>query len=319
MSYRLRAGEGTACGLRRIAFEELTSAAGLLEDSTARTRDEAIHETRKSIKKTRALLRAVSPKLEGGYQLENRRLRDLGHKLSPYRDTVAMIEIFDQFREEYRKTANGRARIPAAIRQDLVRRKRAQSGGKGIVAAVRQAAAALMAASRRVEKWPIEGEEFETIAAGLEKAYRRGRKAMSAARRHRAAEYSHEWRKRVKDHWYHIRLLEDVWTGKMDDYEKRLKELETLLGDHHNMEVLWEKVAARVRPDGTNQAVRECLEQMHRYQRDLRRRALAVGKEVYRESPPDLIQHMRKLWEEWQSPPAAAPAILKPGIEVGIS
>ena len=299
MAYRLNTGEAVACGLRRIVLEELRSAADRLHKSNSRTRDEAIHEARKSIKKTRAVLRLVSPGLEGVYQSENRRLRDIGQGLSPYRDTVAMIEIFDQFREKHA----GRVGAPAleSIRRGLLQEKRAQALGSGIVTAVRQAGAALTAAARRAEKWPLSGDGFELLVPGLEKGYRRGRKTMHAARTHMAAQYSHDWRKRLKDHWYHIRLLEDLWNTAMADYEKSLKHLETLLGDHHNLEVLCRKLDANVRCGGPAEDTRRCLTGMRKYQRGLRRDALSLGKLVFADSPREFMERLEQLWSAWQA------------------
>ena len=55
----------------------------------------------------------------------------------------------------------------------------------------------------------------------------------------------HDWRKRVKDHWYHVRLLAGLWPDVMTSFEWTLKDLETKLGDHHNLEVLKERIQAR--------------------------------------------------------------------------
>ena len=53
---------------------------------------------------------------------------------------------------------------------------------------------------------------------------------MAAVRAQARPERCHEWRKRAKDHWYHIRLVEDLWTEVMEGYEKSLKDLETVAG-----------------------------------------------------------------------------------------
>ncbi len=52
----------------------------------------------------------------------------------------------------------------------------------------------------------------------------------------------HDWRKRVKDHWYHVRLLESLWTEVLEAREASLKNLETWLGDDHNLVVLCDKL-----------------------------------------------------------------------------
>jgi len=64
-------------------------------------------------------------------------------------------------------------------------------------------------------------------------------KGDGARRKHPHPENYHEWRKRVKEHWYHVRLLEV--TVADGGYEKSLKELETALGEDHNLVLLQEK------------------------------------------------------------------------------
>lgn len=107
----------------------------------------------------------------------------------------------------------------------------------------------------------------------------------------------HQWRKRVKDHWYHVRLLEEFWNGSTEAYEKSLKSLETWLGDDHNLVVLERTVLAEPRfanaPD-----VALFLELSARYHKQLRGNALKVGKHIYGEKPGQLIARFERLWDE---------------------
>jgi CHAD domain-containing protein len=65
----------------------------------------------------------------------------------------------------------------------------------------------------------------------LEETFRGGERALKRAKKRPRPESYHDWRKHVKDHRYHIRLLEGLWTDVMQAYEKSLKDLETELGD----------------------------------------------------------------------------------------
>ena len=245
MPYRLKSGESISEGVKRIALEETQSAAALLAGATARNRDEAIHEARKSVKKTRALLRLMRPEIEPVYAKENTRLRNIGRRLSAYRDRAVLIETFDALQEKYTDDLKGATL--ASIRQGLLLDKRRQQRGAGMAQALQRIAAGLRAAAARTSRWPLEADGFEALAPGLTAAYRKARRAMAAVRAEARPELCHEWRKRVKDHWYHIRLVEDLWTEVMAGYEKSLKELETWLGDHHNLEVLKATLTAHPR------------------------------------------------------------------------
>ena len=78
MAYHLKTGERVPDGIRRTAREELESAANQLEGRAGATRDEAIHEARKSIKKVRGVLRLMRPELGETYGAESARLDFIG-------------------------------------------------------------------------------------------------------------------------------------------------------------------------------------------------------------------------------------------------
>jgi len=306
MAYRLKNGEGAPEGLRRIAREELASAAAGLRQASARTRDDAIHDARKSIKKVRAILRLVRGELGRTYALENRRLRDVARGLSVYRDATVTIETIDHLRD--RPGGNGAAgrfaRSLAAMRRELVERRRNEQRAERMTAAMRRAADALAAAAARVSRWRLVMDGPMALLPGLERAYRRGRAAMADARRRANPEYCHEWRKRVKDHWYHLRLLEDRWDAVARAREESLKDLETWLGEHHNLEVLSARLAAAAVNQRQPDEAEFCQGLIREMERELRHKALALGHELYRD-PPELFR--RNLLELWRPRRARAP------------
>src|ERR1017187_1474953 len=182
MAYHLKAKESVAEGGKGIAREELESAAGQLEGKDGGKRDEAIHEARKSLKKTRAVLRLMRGELGPVYRMENTRLRDLGRTLSEFRDAGAMIETFDELKEKYRGEL-GR-RTLSSIRRALLARKAESERKAGMEDVLVSAAKTLRAAAKDVEKWPLHRDGFRAIGGGLKQTYARGRKALKFARKH---------------------------------------------------------------------------------------------------------------------------------------
>ena len=294
MAYRLQPGESVREGLRRIAREELSSAAGGLSQATARTRDEAIHEARKSVKKVRAILRLMRGELGGTYRIENRRLRDVGRRLSIYRDGTVMIETLDQLGSRHKDERSARAL--AAIRRSLVENKRRQRRGPRMTNAMRRAGEALLAASARIDRWRLVMDGPVALAPGMETAYRRGRAGFLAARRHAQPEHCHEWRKRVKDHWYHLRLLENRWNAATRARERSLKQLETWLGEHHNLEVLSARLAAEAAGAPKPKEAKLCRGLIGELQCELRRKALVLGQRLYGEPPELFRKRLAELW-----------------------
>src|SRR5580700_8770899 len=101
MAYRLKRDESVIRGLKRVVREEMESAVAQLSGGNEASRDEAIHEARKSIKKVRALLRLMSAEFGEAYARENARLRDIARRLSQFRDAFAIIETFDDLAAKY--------------------------------------------------------------------------------------------------------------------------------------------------------------------------------------------------------------------------
>jgi CHAD domain-containing protein len=301
MPYRLKASESVPAGIKRIVVEELDSATEQLSRNGHKNRDEAIHEARKSVKKIRGALRLVQPELGATYRKENRRLRDLGRKLSELRDSAAIIETFDNVIKKHEESLQ--KNTLSSIRQALDKSKLETERTLNIDQVVRGAIATLGAAKKRVKNWPLKGDGFRAIAPGLRTTFRRGRKVMAAAQKDPRPENYHEWRKRVKDHWYHVRLLENVWTEVMQAHEASLKNLETWLGDDHNLVVLREKLESKPEDYGDQKDIDLFLALAGEYQKELREKAMSLGQRVYEEKPRQFTKNIAKLWDTWEHQP----------------
>ena len=294
VSYHLRPGERVPTGIERIVREEIESAVRQLSGKGEADRDEAIHEARKSLKKIRGVLRLMRLELGETYARENPFFRDVGLLLAQFRDGGAMIEAFDGLREKYRGEL-GRGRL-ASIRRGLLARKEQAERQGGIEEVLKGMAALLRQSAKRVAGWPLAANGFGAVAPGLEATFRRGQKALARARKHPSPENYHEWRKRVKNHWYQVRLLEGVWDGTMPAYERRLKDLETWLGEDHNLVVLEEKVMAEPGFYGRQPEIWLFIKLIGKYHKELRGNALAEGARIYDAKPRQLSNRMRRMW-----------------------
>src|SRR5690242_20693021 len=100
MSYGLTFNETPADAVERVRREQLDKAAEALRDGEDPV--EAIHDARKRIKKTRALLRLARPGLtDGEYRRRNRALRDAGRGMSANRDADVLPETVDLLAERF--------------------------------------------------------------------------------------------------------------------------------------------------------------------------------------------------------------------------
>ena len=309
MAYRLKRSESVPDGIRRIVTGEIDSAAEKLQHCGSKDRDEAIHEARKSLKKIRGALRLVQPELGGSYREENERFRDIGRQLSDLRDAQAIREVFEAL---VRNDAGGLQKNGFdAIRRGLEFAKREKEQSIDVDRLIQSTLGFLHSARRRVSEWPLHNDGFEAIAAGLKLTYRRGRRALAKAQRKPNPLTYHAFRKHVKDHWYHIRLLESLWTEAQRARESTLHELETWLGEDHNLVVLVQQIQNEPDRYGGQQNLSLFLSLAAQHQKELRANSMALGQRLYEEKPREFVRRMEKLWDVWQQDPQSMKQIQK--------
>ena len=237
-----------------------------------------MHQARKDLKKLRSVLRLVRDDLgDAVYRSENVRFRDAGRMLSGARDAQVKLETLVALRERFddRLSADGLALFVHAL--DGERERLADPDGDAL--ALDRAAAAIEAGRDAVAEWPLHEDEWSVIGPGLKRSYRRGRNRFRDVRAEASDEAVHEWRKRVKDLWYHLRLVRNAKKSVLGEAADEAHELSDLLGDHHDLAVLRDDAVERreLFADGD-------LESAHRLdlrapgrargERDLPRRAL---------------------------------------------
>jgi CHAD domain-containing protein len=297
MPYRLKRTEHVPDGIRRVVRETLERAIEQLADSPPEKRDLAVHQARKAVKKVRGVLRLVRPQLGKTYRKENSQLRKTGRTLSELRDLDAISGAFANLVKKYRRELPGGLR---PVGEGLQRGKRDSEKRlrPGRVTAV--ATAGLRAAMQRLDDWPLKLDGYQALSPGLKATYRAGRLAMQAAIKDGTADDYHRWRRRAKDHWYHVRLLRDVWLGATEEREDELNELETALGEDHNLSVLCQQLARQPEAYGGEKKVALCTALAAREQRQLREKAHSLGRRLYQESPSKFESRLAELWQTWQ-------------------
>lgn len=237
MAYRLSFASEVAESFRACMHEELAEATTRLRDEFDADPIEAIHEARKSLKKARALLRLVRPGLgKRVYRRENGTLRDAARLISGARDADVLVETAERLAERYA------GRLPAGEFDGLLEHLRAAATASRAATAAGEgrgeAVAALDGVAGRIDVWPLDGCDWTTVAAGMELAYARGRVAFAEADADPTVERLHDWRKRVKDYWYHQRLTTPAWPGVLGAQAEEAHQLSELLGDDHDLAVL---------------------------------------------------------------------------------
>ncbi|MGA8278641.1 MAG: CHAD domain-containing protein [Rhodanobacteraceae bacterium] len=287
--------------LRRIAREQIHKALRAIGGSVAQP-DVAIHDLRKSCKEVRGLLRLVQPTFEH-YGEENAAFRDTAGIVSALRDAAVLTASYDALVETCQDQINRRALW--SIRHHLMQQRENLDVSIDLPCLLAKCTGNLRAAADRTRDWRLDADGFAAMRGGLTKTYRRARNAMRKAREAPSPERFHEWRKRCKYHWHHARLLRPIWPGPMKVHAKCAYELGSLLGEHHDLAVLLERLTAQP-SDMSNIASVEAIAGLIRSkQAILEKRVFPLGKRLLAEPPSALASNWGARYAAWRegSPP----------------
>ena len=234
MAYRLSPDDTDLTRtLRRVACEQIDAALSRIEAEDGTTLAATVHDVRKRAKKLRGLLRLVRPALPA-YQTENRVLRDAARTLSPLRDRGTLIEAYDALMD-----ASDTPRQPyGALRGALTNAQKVVASDPDTMTVLHAVHDTLSKVRDRTGKWRLTDKDAPALAAGVEKTFARAAAAHATAQGHLTDDTLHDWRKRVKYHRYHARLLRPIWPEVMELHVAQAKRLEDLLGEHRDLTLL---------------------------------------------------------------------------------
>ena len=294
--FHFKRGESIREACLRILLSEIDSALRQLADPSAASNEEAIHEARKSVKKIRATLRLIQPALGKSYRAANEQLRDVGRTLSSLRDAHALSESLDALTQHSRL----REVVIQDLHQvldDLAKQRQQEAQDPEAWNAMRSK---LQFVEKEANDWSIpDHSDFSGIADGLRRRFRRGRKAFEQACDHPQSEQLHEWRKRVKDHWYHMRLLRKSWPEVFDGYIAALDQLETALGDDHNLVLLEQFLANQSGASGSEEALEALRTAIRDRREELLGAARESGRRIYSERAGVMLKRTARAWKAW--------------------
>lgn len=311
MAYHLLSDEPVDAGIKRIAREQIDRAIEEIDDEEIDPH-ETVHQVRKRCKKVRAVLRLVRPECGRTYDEENAFYRDAARNLSDVRDAQARVECYDDLMEHFE--AQVERRQFATVRRALTRRRNEVARIEERLADFRNQ---MLEGRERVDAWPLERKGFDLVEGGLGRTYRRGRRAMRAAYREGTPESFHEWRKRTKYHWYHVRVLRDVWGPVMRRHRNEIDRLGGYLGDDHDLAVLRALVLSNPDEFGDRRDVQALAGLIDRRRAELQTQARPLGDRVFAEKTPRFLKRMRAYWNAWQAETASRAALADASEVVG--
>lgn len=306
MPYYFVRDESIADGLARITAEEISAAVDALEGSKTQ-QDEGIHEARKSIKKIRALVELAQPALGRDKERRKKRFRNIGRDLSELRDAGALLELVKQLARTFH------AKSAAAISRGVASQKTELEERLDKEKVLRTAVKKLKASADKEQAWPLKNS-FRSLEPALKAVYRAGRRSFRELDQQDrennnqvvTSEAFHQFRKLVKTHLYQLRLLAECWTAELKTRERQLDDLQTWLGDDHNLVVLFASLHREPERFGGADAVNSFLAHAENYQAKLREKSLSLGRALYAPKPRAFANVLTEAWSAWRKQPSEA-------------
>jgi len=287
-------GEPLGEALRRMALGQLDLAIELLSGSGNLPDAKAIHETRKALKRLRALVGLLREELgEPRFKREHAILRNAARRLASARDAEVMVETLDALLQRHpRKLARRRPLIE--LRKRLVAERAAAAQRTLDDQATREEVLRELRGLReRARCWDLSDRPgIAIVEHDLRRVYRQGRERERRLTRGKGGAHAmHAWRKRVKDLRYAAEILH------LRPLARRADRLGEVLGEEHDLVVL----AGLLPPPGRaplqgkrgKRARKALLKRIARRRRRLRKRALREGERLYRRRPKKFLRRVR--------------------------
>jgi CHAD domain-containing protein len=140
------------------------------------------------------------------------------------------------------------------------------------------------------------------VTHGLRESYKRALDAGRAAARSRHDDRWHEWRKRVKDLWYHLRLVRAVWPTVLDGAIDELDRLDKSLGQDHDLAIVTLRLRSVHQQDRAVAHEVSPLRAMIKQRRqELQQQARDQAAVLFVAKPRTFARQFEACWTAWRS------------------
>jgi CHAD domain-containing protein len=307
MAYRLKPTEPFAAGFARVGLQQIDRVASEMASQHAAA--EVVHQSRKSLKRIRALLRLARPLLgDATFQRENGRYRDMGQLLAAARDRhVAVVTIAGLEAE-----AGGRAKAAfvalrswaEALAEQPVGACRRPAGGDVAAGSVPGTFAQVLSRLNEgragfadlVQQHKDYDGALEGLARGYGQARRRFLELGDLDDVGLDSDAVHDWRKSVQYHWRHMALFSAAWPVEFEARIGVARRIAAALGSDHDIVVV---LAAALGDDGAHLTMRqrEAIEDCARDRQGvLRAAANEQARQLFAEDKDAFGRRMAAYW-----------------------
>lgn len=298
MSFQFKQTESVEDGVRRIAIDQLDRAIASLAQPAGGT-DHVVHDVRRRCKRVRALVRLVRSSLVR-FNEHDDWLKRTASLLSGARDAAVLPATHAVVVAQ----ADLAADDTEAMRVFELLRRPCETTGLPLDtqgATLETVKSRLLKGRMTVDRWRFDASGFDAIGSGLRTTYARARNAMRKARRSSSSAACHRWRKRVKYHAFHMRLLRDVWPQSMSARISTADELGDLLGRAHDLAVYQAAVVAVLGDASSERALEALRGAAIRLGEELLIQCWPLGQRLFALTPTTFVDEFETYWGAWRA------------------
>jgi CHAD domain-containing protein len=261
-----------------------------LAEIAAHGADSRVHELRKRSKEVRGLLRLLRGGWDGARDW-NARIRAATASLAPARDAQVMLATFDTL------TATRRAPAEFDELRNLLLDEIAICQQAAVEDAIAEFGTVMRDFAQAADDMRIDGHTPSLVWRNLGRGWAKGQAAHTdATDAGDDAAAFHDWRKRVKQHWYQARFFKPIDRARLRPHIVQVDQLGAVLGDHNDLDVL--HLYLRANAPGSH-ALERLTPDLVAARRRLARQALRMGAGLY--ALPDPAPDWAHTWKTWRA------------------
>jgi CHAD domain-containing protein len=290
MAFRFQRNESAASGFRRIIREQTAAGVSLLADrgNDLGTR---VHDARRHIKRMRAILQLA------GYGFDSKTLAKhddalaaVARRLAGTRDADACVATFETLTSKLPFAEH--TEVHEHFRELARISRRATSASQ-----LGKIATSLRAAGTAIAREGLDHDEWDLVAEGFEKSYREARKLRRLAGKKASHAELHSWRKRLKQLFHQLELVCAILPKPLRKAIKRLEQLASALGEHHDLHVLEASLQDYQQHARDAQDIGYLRELIDERRESLCKTIRKIASDAFCEKPKPFLRAIHKAWK----------------------
>lgn len=291
VEYRLIKHETLHGNFTRLVYALNNFALSLCKYNTIRDSEKVIHEIRKCMKRTRAVLKLFrSAAGEELYHKQNSIYREINQKLAPLRLSAVNVNTLNVL------ISDGRMKVNLQYNTSLADRLKTRHNELLREMILKQKIYRTISRTLRNNKKsiiliPESDHEYQVLLSGLYRMYKRCQVNLFHAMSHPTGENIHNLRKPVKYLWYQMMLIRPVWSPTIGQIIHNLDLLGERLGNEHDLAELEQFLWSNYFADADN--IEPVVHLIRKDRIRIQRHVWPLAQKVFAETPGAFIKRMK--------------------------